>query len=644
MARDIARMTATLTPRGPDDFGIWTDFHAGVALGHQRLSVIDLSPDGHQPMMSKCGRYIVTFNGEIYNFRELRADLESAGALVRGASDTAVLLEAISIWGLEQAVRRFDGMFAFALWDKEQRWLHLVRDRFGEKPLYYGSAATHFFFASELKALIAHPSFNNPIDRTAVSLYFRHGYVPAPYSIFEGINKLEPGRILTAKVERGRCTTAISSYWDLAEVMQAGRRQRFDGTSAEAVQCLDTLLADSVQARMVADVPLGAFLSGGIDSSTIAAIMQASSRRPIKTFTIGFSHSEYDESEPAEAVAKQLGTDHTRFRITSAEAMEVVPQLPVIFDEPFADPSQVPTVLLARLVRKHVTVCLSGDGGDELFGGYSRYVWARWLHRYFELVSGSRAGLLLGFSSSRLFQLVCKSLTLLSSTVSHKGICARAHYATRIASLLRSNNPQEAYSQLLSIWGKPHELVLGVCKPAAPPAPRLSLDCFTREMMCSDATQYLPEDILTKVDRATMSVALEARVPFLSRQILEFASSLPVDMKFRNNRGKWIVRRVAEKYLSPAVIRRPKHGFSIPIGGWLRSGLRDWAEAALNTRQIASQGFLNAGVVQATWNDHIASRKNYGRQLWSVLMFQAWLQELESRSRAAVDSPRLSLR
>jgi asparagine synthase (glutamine-hydrolysing) len=635
MVRDVARMTAKLAHRGPDDVGVWSDVRSGVAMGHRRLSVIDLSPDGHQPMRSISGRYVVTFNGEIYNFRELRADLAARGATFRGASDTAVLLEAVSIWGLEQAVRRVDGMFALAIWDTAERRLHLVRDRLGEKPLYYGSAGAYFFFASELKALVAHPSFDNPIDRTAISLFFRHGYIPAPHSAFERVHKLHPGTILTVKPGVRRFTTATSSYWDIGEMAEAGRRQPFDGTPDEAVQRLDTLLTDSVRSRMVADVPLGAFLSGGIDSSTVVAIMQAGSHRPIKTFTIGFSDGEYDESAPAEVIAKHVGTEHTQLRITSVEAMEVVPRLPVIFDEPFADPSQIPTILLAQLARKSVTVSLSGDGGDELFGGYSRYIWARWLYRYFQLASTPRLGHLVRSSCTETLELLGQGFRLLAGNVTHPALCTGANRAARLASLLRSNSLQEAYLQLLSIWNKPSDLVLGVAEPMGSLPARVSLEEFTREIMSSDAGKYLPDDILTKVDRATMSVALETRVPFLSHQLVEFASSLPLDMNFRNNRGKWLVRKLAGKYLPAEVIRRPKHGFSIPIGGWLRAGLRDWAEATLNSRRLTSQGILNAGVVQATWNDHIAGRKNHGRQLWSVLMFQAWLLELESHSNCA---------
>ena len=525
---------------------------------------------------------------------------------------------------------------------RAERRLHLVRDRLGEKPLYYGSAGPYFFFASELKALIAHPSFDNPVDRTAVSLFFRHGYIPTPHSAFERVYKLHPGTILTVKPGDRRFTTEASSYWDAGEIAEIGRRQPFDGTPDEAVQRLDTLLTDSVRSRMVADVPLGAFLSGGIDSSTVVAIMQAGSHRPIRTFTIGFSDGEYDESAPAEVIAKHVGTEHTQLRITSAEAMEVVPRIPLIFDEPFADPSQIPTILLAQLARKSVTVSLSGDGGDELFGGYSRYIWARWLYRYFQFASTPGLGHLVRFSSTQTLELLGRGFGLLAGKMTHPGLRTGESHAARLASLLRSNSLQEAYLQLLSIWNEPSDLVLGVADPIDPPPARMSMEDFTRGMMSSDAANYLPDDILTKVDRATMSVALETRVPFLSHQLVEFASSLPVDMNFRNNRGKWLVRKLAERYLPAEVIRRPKHGFSIPIGGWLRSGLRDWADATLNSRRISSQGILDNRVVQATWNDHIAGRKNRGRQLWSVLMFQAWLQELESHSNcAAVAGPRV---
>ncbi len=617
-------MAGTLHHRGPDDSGVWTDPTAGIALAHRRLSILDLSPFGAQPMHSGSGRYTLSFNGEIYNFRALRSELESLGHTFRGHSDTEVALASFSQWGVHQAVERFNGMFAFAVWDRKERLLHLARDRFGEKPLYYGWMGKTFIFASELKAMRAHPDFEANIDRDVLALYFRHGYIPAPYSIYCGISKVLPGTILTLVPESGSRPTAVS-YWSVRAVAEQGSANPFTGTETEAIAHLDQLLMDAVKLRMEADVPLGAFLSGGVDSSTIVALMQAQSAQPVRTFSIGFQEAAYNEAEYAKAVAKHLGTSHTELYVTPEEAMAVIPRLPALYDEPFSDVSQIPTFLVSQLARRDVTVCLSGDAGDELFAGYDTYlhgirIWRLigWLPRFLRVLSG-------------------RGLTALSSgpwdfveSICPKGLRLQ-HLGLRLknlAELLPADSVETMYRGIVMHWDVPDSLVIGASEPPTTFTDRAqwgSLSGALQRMMYTDLMTYLPDNILVKVDRASMGVSLEARVPLLDYRVAEFAWQLPVSMKIRAGRGKWILRQVLSRYVPPTLTDRPKMGFTVPINAWLRGSLKEWGEALLDRKRLRDQGFLNPDLIRGKWGEHQSGKVDWHTDLWGVLMFQAWL-------------------
>ncbi|HWP34933.1 MAG TPA: asparagine synthase (glutamine-hydrolyzing) [Thermodesulfobacteriota bacterium] len=632
-----ARMAEALRHRGPDDAGVWVDAPAGIGLGFRRLAIVDLTPAGRQPMESACGRYVLAFNGEIYNFGALRRELERLPAppRFRGRSDTEVLLAAISRWGLEETLERVNGMFAIALWDRQRRCLCLVRDRLGEKPLYYGLAGPGLFlFGSELKALRAHPAFRGEIDRDALALFFRYAYIPAPYSIYRGIRKLPPGSLVTVPAGRATPLAEPVPYWSARAAAERGVAEPFGGTTAEAVEALDALVRDAVALRLEADVPLGAFLSGGIDSSTVVALMQAQSARPVRTFTIGFHEPGYDEAAAARAVARHLGTEHTELYVTPAEAMAVIPRLPELYDEPFADASQIPTFLVAQLARRHVTVTLSGDGGDELFGGYTRYAWAASLRRTLRRVPaglGRLAARGIGALSPEAWDAVFRSLgPLLPRRARQSQPGDKLH---KLAAILADGRPAAIYRGLVSHWPEPGALVRGASEPetvltcadGAPAAPD-----FLRQMMYLDLVTYLPDDILVKLDRATMGVGLEARVPLLDHRVVEFAWRLPVEMKLRDGRGKWLLRRLLARYVPPELVERPKMGFGVPIGRWLRGPLREWAESLLDEGRLAREGFLDPGRVRARWTEHLAGSRNWQYLLWDVLMFQAWLDAYRS--------------
>lgn len=633
------RMADTLRHRGPDDAGVWVDEGAGVALAHRRLAILDISPAGHQPMASDSGRYVIAFNGEIYNHLDLRRELETSGAAPfwRGHSDTETLLAALGAWGIEAALKRCVGMFVFALWDRESRTLTLARDRLGEKPLYYGWQGKTFLFGSELKALKAHPAFRAEINRDALALFLRHNAIPAPYSIYRGIHKLPPGTFLQIDAEdalspgsspRGR--GGITPYWSARSVAEAGQRNLFRGSDAEAVTELERLLGQAVGGQMVADVPLGAFLSGGIDSTTVVALMQAQSSRPVKTFTIGFSEAGYNEAEHAHAVARHLGTEHTELYVTPQDAMDVIPSLAAIYDEPFADSSQIPTCLVSRLARAHVTVSLSGDGGDELFGGYNRYFWARNIWRK------------LGWLPHPLRAALAGALTTLPpaawNTAFHqleRWLPNRLRYANpgdklhKVAEILAVRSPEEIYLGLVSHWKHPAQLVPGSVEPPTlltDPAHRVDLPDFEHRMMLLDTVTYLPDDILTKVDRAAMSVSLETRVPLLDHRVLEFAWTLPLDMKLRHGQGKWLLRQVLYRHVPQTMMERPKMGFGVPIDVWLRGPLKAWAADLIEPGRLAREGFLDPARIQRKWAEHQSGSRNGAYYLWDVLMFQAWLQ------------------
>ena len=634
----LRSMTGAIAHRGPDDAGFWLDAEQQVALGHRRLSIVDLSPLGHQPMLSANGRFVIVFNGEIYNFMEVRSRLEASGCAPdwRGHSDTEVILAAVSAWGVERAIEAFTGMFAIALWDREQRTLVLARDRLGEKPLYYGWCGDTFFFSSELKSLRRWPDWKPEVDRGAVALLMRHNYVPAPYSIYRNVFKLQPGTFVCVTLKdarRGprddpRNPLPLHSYWSLNETIESATRRRFDGTDSEAIEQLDTLLRASVARQMVADVPLGAFLSGGIDSSAVVALMQAQSKAPVRTFTIGFDEGGYDEATHARAVAKHLGTDHTELYVTAAEAMAVIPRLPTLYDEPFADSSQIPTFLVSRMARSHVAVCLSGDAGDELFGGYSRYFWGRgiwdrvgwmptWLRR-------SAARLLTAVSPEQ-WEAAFGSLgPLLPPAVRQRNPGDKLH---KLAAILGASGAVDFYRGLVSHWKEPTALVRFTDEPPTIlnlPSQWANLDDFTEQMMYLDTMSYLPDDILAKVDRASMGVSLETRVPFLDHRIVDFAWTLPLHMKVRNGAGKWILRQVLYRYVPKELIERPKMGFGVPIDSWLRGPMRDWAESLLDERRLREEGWFEAAPIRTAWAEHLSGRRNLQYYLWDVLMFQAW--------------------
>jgi asparagine synthase (glutamine-hydrolysing) len=625
----VRRMASRLVHRGPDDSGSWVDPSAGIALGFRRLAILDLSAAGHQPMVSPSGRYVIAFNGEVYNFERIRSELQvGVEVAFRGHSDTEVILAAIERWGLEAAVKRFIGMFAFALWDRETRALHLVRDRLGVKPLYYGWSGETLVFGSELKALRAHPAFDPPIDRDSVALLMRHNYVPGPRTIYERTFKLPPGTILTLPLaDSGRAVP--QAYWSALDVAVQGVRDPFRGSDEDARRELDALLHDAIGLRKISDVPLGVFLSGGIDSTTVAAIMQAQSSVPVRTFSIGFEDAVFDEAPFAAQVARHVGTDHTELYVTAREALEVVPRLPSIFDEPFSDSSQIPTYLVSAMARRHVTVCLSGDGGDELFGGYTRYFAARSLW--------NRVGWIPGPAR----RVAASVLRRMQGRVAQRAISvvpARAWRRMRIsdpttkleklAEVLGAADPDAIYHQLISHWPDPASFVLGGTDTTAEALrdPLPQLEDFTSRMMYRDLVSYLPDDILVKVDRASMAVGLESREPLLDHRLAEFAWRLPLSMKIRNGEGKWILRSVLDHYVPRTLVERPKMGFGVPLASWLRGPLREWAESLLEERRIAREGFFDPAPIREKWREHLSGEKNWHYLLWDVLVFQQWLE------------------
>jgi len=619
----IAAMSASLAHRGPDDSGQWHDAAAAIALGHRRLSIIDTSPLGHQPMQSARGRYVIVYNGEVYNFSALRAELSGLGASFNGSSDTEVMLAAIEAWGLVRAVGRFAGMFAFALWDRETRTLSLVRDRLGIKPLFWGQVGDLFLFGSELKALLACPGWAPEIDRDSLASYMRWNYVPSPHCIYRHIRKLEPGTILTWKQEE---TPSIERYWDAREVARLGLAAGCDLDDLEATRALDELLRDVVADHMVSDVPLGAFLSGGIDSSLVVALMQAQSSRPVKTFSIGFAEARYNEAEHAKAVAGHLGTDHTELYVEGQHALNLVPDLPRHYDEPFADSSQLPTYLVAEMTRRDVTVALSGDGGDELFAGYTRYHWAEMIWRRFGWLPPTlRRGL------AGMVRTVPRPVWSLTENFLPAAIGAGrlAERAEKWAHYVSQADADGVYYAQHSHWPSPSETVIGgyECNGLATnPELVREVPDFVARMQLMDTLQYLPDDVLTKVDRATMAVSLEARVPLLDHRLVEFAWRLPARMKRREGRSKWLLRQVLDNYVPRHLIERPKTGFGAPVATWLRGPLRDWAEALLRPARLASEGMLAPEPLDRAWRDFQAGRDELREPLWGALMFQAWYE------------------
>jgi asparagine synthase (glutamine-hydrolysing) len=624
----VEKMAFRLLHRGPDDGGSWVDENVGIALGHRRLSILDLSPEGHQPMFSKGDRYIIVFNGEIYNFLSLRKELEQLGHHFRGGSDTEVMLAGFCQWGIEAAVKRFIGMFAFALWDRQERVLHLCRDRIGEKPLYYGWMGKTFLFGSELKALKIHPDWQGEIDRNALSLLLRHNYINAPHSIYKNIYKLPPGTLLSLKQE-GEIPEPIP-YWSLPEVAESGAANPFSGDKQEAIAQLDNLLREAIAQQMVADVPLGAFLSGGIDSSLIVALMQAQSSQPVKTFSIGFHEAEYNEATYARAVAQHLGTDHTELYVTPQDALAIVPKLPTLYDEPFSDSSQIPTFLVAQLARQQVTVSLSGDAGDELFGGYTRYFMGQRFGGR-NIPTGIKkilAWVLKARSPQAWEQTLQPFKPFLPTTLKQRNLGTKLH---RVADVLSLESPEAIYRSFVSHWKNPEDIVKNAIEPQTAlntPALWANLPSFFEKLMYLDAQTYLPGDILVKVDRAAMGVSLETRVPFLDHRVIELAWSLPLAWKApQEGQGKWILRQILAQYVPANLFERPKMGFGVPIDRWLRGELRDWAENLLDERRLHQEGYFHPEPIRQKWQEHLSGDYNWQYYLWDVLMFQAWLAE-----------------
>jgi asparagine synthase (glutamine-hydrolysing) len=645
-ARVVRAMSGSLAHRGPDDEGVWIDPDAGIALGHRRLSIVDLSPAGHEPMHSADGRFVLTFNGEIYNFEELRRALEEQGALPeggwRGHSDTEVFLQAISRWGVEEALQKSAGMFAFALWDRRDRLLALVRDRFGEKPLYYGWAGTDFVFGSELKALRSHPGFDNPIDRNALALFAARTHVPAPLSIYRRIFKLRPGCILRIdadgaanSLDRPPVEDAagggirLTRYWSYRHVVLGGLAEPISD-EVEVLEQLEEALTVSIRGQSFADVPVGAFLSGGIDSSTVVALYQKHASIPVRTFSIGFENAAFNEAKHAKAVAGHLGTVHHEHYVTAREAREVIPLLPSMYDEPFADSSQIPTHLVSRFARQQVTVALTGDGGDELFGGYNRHVHAPRLWRQMQrLPSSVRA--LAGSPLSRVPSQFWDRVSELT------GGPRQPHFGSKVQKTLgvaaTASSFEDIHRSIVEEWGP--SPVLGAGGTAIPFDLNVEGAPEAVRMMYCDAVSYLPDDILCKVDRASMAVALETRVPFLDHRVAEAASRIPLSMKIREGRGKAILRKLLGRYVPSELIDRPKSGFAVPVGEWIKGPLRGWAEDLLDQSAMRSGGWFDADVIAARWHEHLSGRRDSTAALWAILMFQAWLRKQNAVSAVA---------
>lgn len=625
----LALMNAGLVHRGPDSEGFWLDGEAGIALAHRRLAVVDLSPAGHQPMCSDGGRYMLVFNGEIYNHLDLRSALGVRPW--RGHSDTETLLAGFEAWGILPTIERAVGMFAMAIWDRQAHTLTLVRDRIGEKPLYYGWQGDTFLFGSELKAVRAHKACQRRIDRHALTLLLRHNYIPAPYAIYEGIHKLQPGVLMTVSL-RSR-EPRFTTYWSCAEVAQEGVRHAWSGKPEHAVDELETLLKAAVRQQMMADVPLGAFLSGGVDSSTVVALMQAQSSRPVKTFTIGFHEAGFNEAEHAKAVAKHLGTDHTELYVTHEQALDVIPDLPKLYDEPFSDSSQIPTFLVSQLARQQVTVALSGDAGDELFCGYNRYTMTQRMWRHLSRVPpGLRraaASAIVGVPPSAWNTLLGPLRRLAPSSLGQVNLGDKLHKG---AGVLAAHDIHELYFGLTSHWDDPSRVVLGGLEPPTwlhGNSPTLEgLDAIQR-MMALDTISYLPDDILVKIDRASMGVSLEGRVPFLDHRVVAFAWRLPQSLKLRDGVGKWPLRQVLYRHVPQALIDRPKMGFGVPIDAWLRGPLKAWAQELLSETRLRREGYFDPLPIRQKWQEHLSGRRNWQYHLWDVLMFQAWLAAQE---------------
>jgi len=624
----LKEMAKAIYHRGPDDQGVWFDEQCGIGLAHTRLSILDLSPAGHQPMESISGQYMMVFNGEVYNHQIIKNELNNITSIDwRGHSDTETLLAGFEAWGIKETIEKAIGMFAIAVWDRSANTLTLVRDRIGEKPLYYGWQDDTFLFGSELKALKQHNAFKSEINRDAITLLLRHNYIPTPYSIYKGIAKLEPGCLLTVSLKYPK--PSVVRYWSGAQVAESGVANIFTGDATQAVDELEILLKDSVRQQMMADVPLGAFLSGGVDSSVVVALMQAQSSRPVKTFTIGFNEEGYNEAVHAKAVARHLGTEHTELYVTPEQAMAVIPRLPTLYDEPFSDSSQIPTFLVSELAKQHVAVSLSGDAGDELFCGYNRYQMTNNLWNKLSMLPVPLRTVLANGINSISPQAWNNLATYMPGAKRFNNIGDKLHKG---AGVLASRSVDELYLGLVSAHRDPAVLVVGAKEPStllSGNAPDLIGLSDIQRMMALDLMTYLPDDILVKVDRAAMGVSLETRVPFLDHHIVEFAWSLPQSIKLKEGQTKWPLRQVLYRHVPRKLIERPKMGFGIPIDKWLRGPLRGWAESLLDEGRLRREGFFHPGPIRSLWSEHLSGKRNFAGLLWSILMFQAWLEENE---------------
>ena len=630
----ILKMNSAITHRGPDRGKVWQDKNSGIIFGHQRLAILDLSTAGDQPMISNSGRFVITFNGEIYNHLEIRKELKEINSNIkwRSGTDTETLLEAIELMGIKKTLNKIVGMYAFVIWDKKNRSLTLVRDRMGEKPLYYGwqgeGVNKVFIFGSELKALKPHPEFKREINRNAIALQLRHNYIPDPYSIYKNIHKLLPGHYLQLKendLKKG-FLPKITNYWSLIKCAIDGAKNQLPLKGLEIQNDLEEYLKLSVKQQMISDVPTGAFLSGGIDSSTIVSLMQSQSNKPIKTFTIGFSKNDFNEARYAKKIAKHLGTDHTELYFSPKTAMEVIPKLPIIHDEPFSDNSQIPSFLLSQLASKQIKVALSGDGGDELFCGYNRYGSTNNWSNKFDLIPGSVRKILANGIKSTSQDKLNSLLNLFPNLNEY----ASNGYKIKSINALEAKNLSDLYYVLSSHWQNPTEAVIGSKEPGTfltKFQPKLTNLNNHQTMMALDQITYLPNDILVKVDRTSMASSMEARVPFLDHRLIEYSWKIPYSLKFRNGKSKWILRKILKNYVPENLTERPKMGFGIPLNDWLRGPLREWAESLLNENKLSQEGYFNPKLIREKWEDYLSSKNKLLYDLWNVLIFQAWRDE-----------------
>ncbi|OXR50243.1 asparagine synthase (glutamine-hydrolyzing) [Pusillimonas sp. T2] len=628
------RMVRTLTHRGPDDDGVWVDPAVPLALAHRRLSILDLSAAGRQPMLSSCGRYVLVYNGEIYNHLDLRAELDATQW--RGHSDTETLLACVQAWGLRRTLERAVGMFALALWDRDSGVLSLARDRVGEKPLFWGWQANTLLFGSELKALLAYPGFRAGVDRGCLALFLRHGYVPAPWSIYEGVSKLLPGHCVDICLRQGSALAKSAlpyPYWSFNNTVTEGLSNPFDGGDVEAIRALESRLSETIGSQMLADVPVGAFFSGGIDSSTVVSLMQKQSSRPVRTFTIGFDGSEYDEAKHAESVARHLGTAHTPLIVRPEDALDVIPLLPSMYCEPLSADSQVPLYLISKLARQHVTVALSGDGGDELFGGYNRYLGARRVWLRMQSLPAPLRHAFAAFLRSMSPEGWDRVFSWLKPILPERfRLAIPGTKAQKLADVLELDTEQDYFRRLTSHWQDPASVVLGAREPqtlmtnmAAWP----KTDSFEHWMMAMDAQTFLPDEVMAKVDRAAMAASLETRAPLLDHRVVELAWRMPLRMKIRDGQGKWLLRQVLYRHVPRELVERPKKGFGMPIDDWLRGPLRDWADNLLSEERLRAEGYFDPAPIRQLWHQHLKGGYNWQYRLWPILMFQAWISSAE---------------